>query len=268
MFAIQPQSNTTTISDLALAGGCGYEIQNNRVIINISEIANYREIENISGTLSIELWALDKPYTGAEFDGLALAGTSIGELFGQHTLSNCRYELNFQEPSAGTWYLTLMLREWTEMGYFTRDYVNFALPYIVSRNSTVLRNEADNVINVSFSGNNKTVATAEVSSSDAAVDKLNSQATAEVSISDAAVETSNSQATAEVSNSDQAKPQNETAISLNNASFKDIASVKGISKKLAENIDAARPFKSLDEVLKVKGMGPKLLKKIQDFITL
>ncbi|MGR8999231.1 MAG: ComEA family DNA-binding protein [Gammaproteobacteria bacterium] len=243
MFAIQPQSNTTTISDLALAGDCGYEIQKDQVIINISGIANYRELENISGTLSIELWALDKPYTGAEFDGLALAGTSIGELFGQHSLSNCRYELNFQEPSAGTWYLTLMLREWTEMGYFTRDYVNFALPYIVSSNPVILRNETDNVINVSFSGNKKTSATA-------------------------AVEKSNSEATSEVSNSDQAKPQNETAISLNSASFKDIASVKGISKKLAENIDAARPFKSLDEVLKVKGMGPKLLKKIRDFITL
>jgi DNA uptake protein ComE-like DNA-binding protein len=251
MFAIQPQSNTTTISDLALAGDCGYEIQNDQVIINISEIANNRDLENISGTLSIELWALDKPYTGAEFDGLALAGTSIGELFGQHHLSNCRYELNFQEPSAGTWYLTLMLREWTETGYFTRDYVNFALPYVVGSNTTISRNETDNVINVSFSGNKKTLATAEVSNSDAAVEK------------------SNSQTTAEVSNSDQAKkPQNETAISLNSASFKDIASVKGISKKLAENIEAARPFKSLDEVLKVKGMGPKLLKKIRDFITL
>lgn len=80
MFASQPQSNTTTISDLALIGDCGYEIQNNQVIINISEIANHRELENISGTLSIELWALDKPYTGAEFNGLALAGTGVDSI--------------------------------------------------------------------------------------------------------------------------------------------------------------------------------------------
>jgi hypothetical protein len=243
MFSIQPQSNTTTIADLALTGDCGYEIQSDQVIINISEIANNRDLENISGTLSIELWALDKPYTGAEFDGLALAGTPIGELFGQHYLSNCRYELNFQEPSAGTWYLTLMLREWTETGYFTRDYVNFALPYVVGSNPVILRNETDNIINVSFPGNKKT-------SENAAVEKLNSEATAEVS------------------NSEKAKPKNETAISLNNASLKDIVSVKGISNKLAENIDAARPFETLDEVLKVKGMGPKLWKKIRDFITL
>ncbi|MDD5321941.1 MAG: helix-hairpin-helix domain-containing protein [Methylococcales bacterium] len=254
MSAIQPQSNTTTISDLALVGDCGYEIQNDQVIINISEIANYRELENISGTLSIELWALDKPYTGDEFNGLALAGTPIGELFGQHSLNNCLYNLNFQEPSAGTWYLTLMLREWTETGYFTRDYVNFALPYIVSSSPTILRNETDNVINVSFSGNKKTLATA-------AVEKSNSPATT-------AAEKTSSPATAKANNPDKAKAQNETAISLNSASVKDIVSVKGISSKLAENIDAARPFESLDEVLKVKGMGPKLWKKLRDFFTL
>jgi hypothetical protein len=172
---------------------------------------------------------------------LALAGTSIGELFGQHRLSNCRYELNFQEPSSGTWYLTLMLREWTEMGYFTRDYVNFSLPYIVSKKPIILRNETDNVINVSFSGNNKTLATA-------------------------VVEKSNIPATAKATNSDQAKPQNETAISLNSASLDDIVSVKEMSNKLTENSDAARPFESSYEVLKVKGKGPKLWKKIRDFI--
>ena len=242
MFANQPKSNTMTLYDLALIGGCGYEIQNNQVIINISEIANYRKLENISGTLSIELWALDKPYTGIEFNGSALAGTSIGELFGQHSLNNCRYELNFQEPSSGTWYLTLMLREWTEMGYFTRDYVNFALPYIVSKNPTILRNETDNVINVNFSGNKKALA-------------------------NAAIEKSNIPATTKTNNSDQAKPHNETDISLNSASLEDSVSVKEISSKLAENIDAARPFESLNEISKVKGLGPKLWKKIRDFIT-
>jgi DNA uptake protein ComE-like DNA-binding protein len=55
---------------------------------------------------------------------------------------------------------------------------------------------------------------------------------------------------------------------LNSASLQDIVSVKGISKKLAENIDAARPFGSLDEIMKVKGMGPKLWQKIRKFISL
>jgi hypothetical protein len=234
MLANQPQFNTFTVAGLSIIGNCGYEIQNCRVIINLSEIANQRELENISGTLSIELWALKSPYTGADFNGIAVAGTSIGELFGQHYLADCRYDLDFQEPPAGTWYLTLMLREWTGMGYETRDYINFALPYIVSNKPAVSRNETDNVINVSFSGTKNHPLTAATKAGKAT----------------------------------QKKPEAEAAISLNSASLQDIVSVKGISKKLAENLDAARPFESIDEVLKVKGMGPKLWQKIRDFISL
>jgi DNA uptake protein ComE-like DNA-binding protein len=35
----------------------------------------------------------------------------------------------------------------------------------------------------------------------------------------------------------------------------------GISEKQADNIVSTRPFKSLDDLLKVNGMGPKLLKR-------
>jgi hypothetical protein len=234
MLANYPQSNTFTAPGLSLTGNCGYEIQNDRIIIDISEIANQRDSENISGTLSIELWALKAPYTGADFNGFAVAGTSIGELFGQHYLANCRYDLDFQEPPTGTWYLTLMLREWTGMGYESRDYINFSLPYIVSNKPAISRTEADNVINVSFTGNKNNSATAATKAGKAT----------------------------------QKKPETEAAISLNSASLQDIVSVKGISQKLAENLDAARPFESLDEVLKVKGMGPKLWQKIRDFISL
>ncbi|NOT10576.1 MAG: helix-hairpin-helix domain-containing protein [Methylococcaceae bacterium] len=242
MYANQPQYNTLQITGLSL-NSCGYEIQNNRVIINISEIANHRELENVSGTLSIELWALNTPYTGADFTGVVLANTRIGELFGQHYLSDCRYDLNFLEPPEGTWFLTLMLREWTETGYASRDYVNFTLPYIVSNKPAITRNDTDNIINVCFSGN-------------------------KIALTSTVAEKSTIPAVVKVSNAAQDKEQNDAAISLNSASLQDIVSVKGISKKLAENIDAARPFESLDEVLKVKGMGPKLWQKIRNFISL
>ena len=243
MYANQPQYNTLQLSGLSLSRNCGYEIQNNRVVINISEIASHRELANTSGTLSIELWALNTPYTGADFNGIALASTCIGELFGQYSLSDCLYDLNFQDPTAGTWFLTLMLREWDESGYVTRDYVNFALPYIVSNKPAISRNETDNVISVSFSGNNPPLtATASEKAMIPTVTKA-SKTSKDNKIKDA-------------------------AISLNSASLQDIVSVKGISKKLAENIDAARPFGSLDEILKVKGMGPKLWQKIRKFISL
>jgi hypothetical protein len=235
MYAYQPQYNALPSLGLSLNGSCGYEIQNGQVVITISEIANNRELENISGTLAIELWAVNSPYMGADFTGVALASTQIGELFGQHFLSDCRYDLNFQEPPEGTWILTLMLREWTEAGYETRDYVNFELPYIVAGKPSILRNETDNVISVSFSGNRTAAAT---------------------------------KAPAAKAGKVKTVAQDQPTVSLNSASLKEIVAVKGVSKKLAENIEAARPFESLDEVLKVKGMGPKLWQKIRNFLSL
>jgi len=217
-------------SSLVLAGNCGYEIQHDQVIITIAEIANNRDADNISGTLAIELWALAQPYWGGDFNGIALAGNSIGELYGQHFLADCRYSMAFQEPSDGTWYLTLMLREWTEAGYVTRDYINFDVPYIVNTKPSIVRSDESNVINVSFTDNKKT--------SGKKIPK-NAKATK--------------------------KP---TSVSLNQASLEEIEALKGVSKKLAENIVSERPFESLDEVLKVKGIGSRLLDKIRQFITL
>lgn len=224
---------------LTLAGICGYEIQNGQVIITIAEIANNRDFDNISGTLAIELWALDQLYLGGDFNGIALAGNSIGELYGQHFLADCRYEMAFQEPTDGTWYLTLMLREWSDAGYITRDYINFEVPYIVNSKPNIVRNEESNVINVSFVDNKKP-----------AVKKaLKKAGSAEAKAAEL-------------------EPKTQASVSLNQASVEEIEALKGVSKKLAENIVSERPFESLDEVLKVKGIGSRLLDKIRQFITL
>jgi hypothetical protein len=159
MYAIQTESIPSPASPLSLTGPCGYAIENDRIVITIAEIANRRDLGNLSGTLAIELWALGQPYSGGDFTGTPLCGTSIGELRGQHVLTNCRYDLTFQAPPPGTWSLALMLREWTAAGYLTRDYVSFVLPYVVERKPTILRGERDNVISVEFAGNRACPAT-------------------------------------------------------------------------------------------------------------
>lgn len=227
---------------LTLAGNCGYEIHGDRVTITIAEISNQRDFDDISGTLAIQLWALPQPYSRTDFEGIALAGTSIGELNGQHYLADCRYELNFQEPTDGTWYISLMLREWTEAGYITRDYLNFAVPYIVNSQPNIVRSEDSNIINVSFADKKK--------------------------LSDKTLAKKSTATSAKKSKSSANKPQTPSCISLNEASLEEIEALKGVSKKLAENIVSERPFESFDEVLKVKGIGSKLLDKIRQFITL
>jgi len=284
MHTTQPQALATTSTQLTLVGNCGYRIQDNRIVIDIDEIASRRDLGDLSGTLSIELWALKQPYQGGDFSGIALAGTRIGELLGQHYLAGCHYDLLFQEPPAGTWYLTLMLREWTDAGYVTRDHVDFDLPYEVGDKPTVVRSETDNVINVSFAANEKAAAKpvseqpATVKAEPVRTEPAKPQAPAAKRVA-----TTTRKAAAEAPKAKPSKPQvpatpaaaankDKTAtavsVSLNKATRKEIAAIKGISKKLAEDIVSARPFKSLDDLLKVKGMGPKLLRKVRDLIHL
>jgi competence protein ComEA len=56
-------------------------------------------------------------------------------------------------------------------------------------------------------------------------------------------------------------------INLNTASAEDLAELPDIGPKLAAAIIAGRPYKTVDEVTNVKGIGPKTLAKIRDKVT-
>lgn len=239
MNALQLNATPTEFPPLALAGNYGYAIQGNRVVITVDEIANRREPGNLSGTLALELWALEKPYVGGPFVGFALAATTIGELRGDHFLAGCRYDLLFKEPPAGEWHLALMLREWEGDGYATRHWVNFDLPYCVTDKPVITRNGTDNVINVDFA---------------------KKPAPPAASVEPAA-------ATVPPAPTKPAAPQ-AAGVSINTASHEELAAVKGVTKKLAENIIASRPHASLEDLLKIKGMGEKLLDKVREALRL
>jgi len=55
-----------------------------------------------------------------------------------------------------------------------------------------------------------------------------------------------------------------SAVDINSANIKELSSLKGIGAKKAEAIVAYRKvrcFKNVDEIVKVKGIGKKLLEK-------
>lgn len=63
------------------------------------------------------------------------------------------------------------------------------------------------------------------------------------------------------------KPK-KTLASINKSSLEELSSVKGMPKKLAKEIVDKRPHKTWDSLLKLKGMGPKLLKKLSEALKL
>lgn len=238
MYANQKNPSAQAGPELVMAGSCSYSVEQPRVVITIGEIANNREPGNLSGTLSIELWALEEPYQGGGFTGVALAGTQIGELAGQHFLSDCRYDLVYQEPPEGTWNLVLMLREWEGSGFITRVYANFPIPYVVPGRIET----RDNVVNVSFTDKEKAAAKSKTVEGQREQGKEQSASR---------------------------KPaQARSGVSLNRASAEEISGIKGVSAKLAKALVEARPFHNFDEVLKVKGVGAKLLEKLRQHLSL
>ena len=57
-------------------------------------------------------------------------------------------------------------------------------------------------------------------------------------------------------------------MSVNSASKAELAAIKGMPTKVAEGIVSKRPFKSLDDLAGVKGMGAWLLAKLRSKLKL
>jgi hypothetical protein len=111
-----------------LEGVLGYRcVDEQHLVIDIERIHNPRDPYNLSGSLSLELWALTEPYTGGDFRGHALAGITLGTLNGGASWQDCAYDTEITLPPPGTYTLALMLREWVGNGYVTRDHCNFDL---------------------------------------------------------------------------------------------------------------------------------------------
>ena len=63
------------------------------------------------------------------------------------------------------------------------------------------------------------------------------------------------------------KPKSfEGTLDLNTATEEELQTIKGIGPVLATRIIAGRPYKTVDDLIKVKGIGPKKLEKIRPYV--
>jgi DNA uptake protein ComE-like DNA-binding protein len=234
----------------------GYRIEGNRVEVNVERIENPRALNNLSGSLALELWALNAPYQGGAFEGQAVAGVILGSLAGQAEWVNQSLDLSYNRPAAGQWFYTLMLREWTAAGFITRDFTNFTTPVTIESEGKAV--EAAKL---------EAKAPAEVKSETKASEPMVKAAVEVKAVTPKPVAKAGE---TDVKKSKATKKSATTAgqVSINTASKEQLIAVKGLPEKVAEGIIAKRPFTVLDEVQKVKGMGAKLLAKLRSQLRL
>ena len=209
-FAHYPERQTFTAPHLQ--GAVGYSVQGAEVVLEAAAVFNPRNADNVSGTLSLELWAC--PVAEAATDGLRLAAAELGRISGQAALPAIERRVAFSAPPAGAFRLALLLREWTAAhGYVTRDRRGFGSIY-------------------------------ESIAPERPAEKLRLVPAA------AAVAATGG------------------LVSIQTGSVEELAAVKGLNLKLAKEIVKARPFASLEELLRVRGIGDKTLVRLKNLLTL
>ena len=197
-------------------GQVGYQLHGDEAVLVADGIANPRLDGNVSGTLSLSLWAF--PEAGASADGLCLAAAELGSVSGQFWLPDVESRVAFSAPPVGRYRLAMLLSEWTADGYVARDRREFDALYERRAPAPVAPAEALRLVPKS-------------------------------------VETS-------------APAPASGLVSIQTASADELAKVKGLTLKLAQEIVKARPFASLADLIRVRGIGEKTIERLKSFLTL
>jgi DNA uptake protein ComE-like DNA-binding protein len=243
------ENGLPTVADLAiypvaesfvqprLSGSVTCALADGFATLKVDAIENPRAEDNLSGTLALELWALDAPYAGGSWQGIPVASVILGVLGGGQQLDDCSFVVPAAAPE-GPGVLTLMLREWGPLGYVTRDYCNLAL-------ETPAKPKAA-----------KAAAKAKAPKEKAAKEPAKKEKAPKVKADKA------EKAKAETKPA--AKAGKAKGIAVNAASEAELLAIKGLSAAVAKAIVAGRPYASIDDLGKVKGVGPKLLASLGD----
>lgn len=293
-------------------GNVGYRVQGREVVLEADGIFNPRSEDNLSGTLSLELWAFPEAGGGAE--GIRLATSELETLAGKSRLPAVERRVAFSEPPVGRFDLALLLCEWTfAHGYVARDRRDFSyiyespapeLPAPSSAPSPVpparsvdrlrLIPPVPPVVTADLGRTTQPeastvqpepvvaavvppVVTAVVPPVVAAVVPPVVAAPAQSTLVAAAAETPAPPMTGKASTvgAPSIKPANEAPparatglVSIQTGSVEDLAKVNGLNLKIAREIVKARPFSSLADLIRVRGLGQKTIDRLKGLVTL
>jgi hypothetical protein len=119
-------SFTAAAQELDLVGQTGWSFWNaRRLEIFADQIENNRD-QGVSGTLRLAVFATESQPTGGDFTGLTPVGSLQlrGLPAGTH-YDNIDYLVRYNPPTAGFYYTSIALEEFTEAGWEVADWEDF-----------------------------------------------------------------------------------------------------------------------------------------------
>jgi hypothetical protein len=233
-------------------GNVGYRLQGREIVLEVDGIFNPRASDNISGTLSLELWAF--PVSGPAAEGLRLAASELDGVAGRSRISAIERRVAFDEPPVGGFQLALLLCEWTfAHGYVARDRRDFRWIYERPAPELPVASEGRSPI--------AAPAPAAVPAPARPVERLRLVPTVAPDLDAAPVPP---------------PPRPEVAVaatarapvSIQSGSVEELAGVNGLNLKIAKEIIKARPFASLADLIRVRGIGQKTVERLKGLLTL
>lgn len=267
-------NNRQLFTQPRLQGHVDCQLFESRVELNVESIINPRDELNLSGSLSLELWALNTPYNGGAFAGIQLASYELGALQGGSEWRDSRFTLDKAQPPAGEWSVVLMLREWTSAGYVTRDYRQ--LPDLIQaplapahalEQESPAHAEAGLVDPAELEAAKVSPVREEAEEPKPKARKADTKKSSEPSVKKSAAK---AKPTAKQVRKSKAvkEAKAEAPVSINSADMDALAAVRGLSPRLAKAIIAERPYDSLDQLTRARGLGDKTVAKIKKYLSL
>jgi hypothetical protein len=283
-----------------LTGAAGYKLhEDGSVSLQIDRVFNPRAEDNLSGTLSLQLWACDKAYAGGELSGTLLASHELGQLHGQESMSPGELRSLLTRAVNGASHMVLALCEWTALGYMARDYCNFVEPHRAPVSEPVQIAEITPKAEVAeiapkvestetkaapVEAAPKAEIAAKVASPEPAPKAVSPEPAAKAASPEPAPVAKATSKVASAAPALSAKvapsvppssaavaaraPSKDARPSLNLVSEDELAQLAGISNKMAAQVIKARPFHSFDQLTNVRGIGEKTVQRLRTLLTL
>ncbi len=118
-------SVNASATKLPVSGSTRHTLNGNEVTLYMQQITSNSPSNTHSGTVRVQLWATRSQHTGGTINGYKTAEIELGVFNGGQSFREINRTVYGQYPSSGVYYMTIILAEYNNGKFFTKDWKNY-----------------------------------------------------------------------------------------------------------------------------------------------